>query len=350
MRRGRAVPPQAVAAAAAALLVAISGPAFAVPVTINLHPMVGASAALDLELQVDGRVVCAISKAAGIKSPAEPCRFELPLDARSVRVRGSYGDADGRADARWTREGEGVARLIDFAPVSRTLESPATPYGERMRAFIAATQRFVHDRLPSHGGMIRAGDPAAAPAIEAAEKRLGYALPADFVSMQRTVGAVAIGDHGVTPIAQITDALTQIRTQWGTPEAALNEEYSDAQQAALKSSTLLFTEVGDGLGGVRYRPAPNAACAKDPAFIWMAQESDTQVLKSADGRCMDFAGAFRWLLEGFLISDIASALGEQEPTVLLDTSTGPQVLTLDLDRHGTAFGVSLTRAWQGPYD
>jgi hypothetical protein len=319
-------------------------------VGIELYPDVDADATIDLELRVDGRVQCVIKKESGIAaaSTQPACRFELPAQARSLSVRGEYGAAASASQRRWARKGEFSANLLDFAPVSRLLDAPAKSYGERVADFVMAANRFQHAYAPDHPLGLETAKPASAERIDAAQQRLGYALPGDFVSMQRVVGALRIGDHHVTAIDDVADAYIQMRKDWGTPEAAMQSDYSASEQIALRASTLLFTEVGDGLGGLRYRPPPTKSCGGRAAYFWIAQESAGGQLKAANGDCMDFAGAFRWLLEGFVVEDLASELAEQNGALLFDSSRAVQRLDLRLDREAAPFHADLSIRWQGP--
>jgi hypothetical protein len=125
------------------------------------------------------------------------------------------------------------------------------------------------------------------------------------------------------------------------------DDYSPKMQELLRASTLLFTEVGDGLGGLLYRPPPTKACGERGIFYWTSQEGGEHNL-SAKGACPDFAGAFRWLLEGFVVSDLADRLDEEKGIVLIDSSTGGQTLRLEVSE-GPGFAVGLARRWDGPY-
>jgi len=312
--------------------------------TVEIYPYLDPGATVDLALQVNGESRCTIKIAGGAQNLYKAaCRFELPAAGASIGARGTYAAAKGKSvhvEHSW--------RVVDFAAVGGPLSQPGKPYGERMAAFIPAAAAFAVKHLgATYRGAIEAGQPASQADIEAAEKRLGYALPADFVSMQRKVGALTIGDHYLTPIGSVNDADTQMRKLWGTPEEAMRESYSEARRADLRASTLLFTEVGDGLGGLRYRPAPTKVCGSRDLYEWVSQEGSDRVLKNADGSCMDFAAAFRWVLEAFLIDGWSDEL-DGEGVLLVDSSAAVQVLRLRSELG--ADGVALDVAWRGPHD
>jgi hypothetical protein len=313
--------------------------------TVEVHSGLDPGARADLVVQVRGEIRCTIriAGAAAELRGAPACRFELPASAASLDLRGTYAPANaGRmpVERSW--------RLVDLAGVAGLLSQPDLSYGERMAAFIPAANAFAARQLgEAHAGAVEAGTPASQAEIEAAEKRLGYALPADFVSMQRRVGALALGDHYLTPIGSVNDADTQMRTLWGTPEEAMRESYSEARRTALRASTLLFTEAGDGFGGLRYRPAPTKACGSRDLYEWVSQEGGDRVLRNADGSCMDFAAAFRWVLEGLLFADWSDALGGEQ-ALLVDSSAAVQRMKLG-EAPGEP-GIGLEAAWRGPHE
>jgi hypothetical protein len=317
--------------------------------TLEIHPYLREGDSADLVVLVDGKQACAvkIAKAAADVHRKPACRFELPASASRLGVRGTYEGVRWSTKKRYRHEGEQSWPLVDFAPAGSRLAQPGKSYGERVADFLAAANAFAGRQLGAdYVQSIEGGKPASAAAIAAAEKRLGYALPADFVSIQRTVGALRIGDHGLMSIEDVADADTQMRKVWGTPEDAMQESYSDKARANLRASTLLFTEVGDGYGGLRYRPAPTGACGEQPFYQWISQEGSDKALRHADGRCMDFAAAFRWLIEGFVLEDYADELASEKGALLIDSSAGVQPLALDTSDE--RFAVSLSVRWQGP--
>lgn len=332
---------------AAAVVLASSGASSAA--TLEIHPYLREGDSADLTVFVDGKEACAIkiAKAAADVHKKPACRFELPASASKLSMRGAYEGVHWSTNQRYRHQGEQSWPLLDFAPVGRRLTQPGKSYGERVADFLAAAKAFAGKQLGADYALsIETGKPAGAEEIAAAEKRLGYALPAEFVSIQRTVGAFHIDDHGLMRVADVADADTQMRKVWGTPEEAMQESYSDKARANLRASTLLFTEVGDGYGGLRYRPAPTKTCGDQPFYQWISQEGGDQALRHADGRCMDFAAAFRWLIDGFLMEGLADELASEKDLLLIDSSIGVQSLALntDVDR----FAVSLGVRWQGP--
>ncbi|MGN6521244.1 MAG: hypothetical protein ACTHK2_17685 [Dokdonella sp.] len=316
-------------------------PAKAVPVEVLSSWQ---AAHIDIVVDVDGKPACTLrGDNGGGAERSVMCRFELAPGPHALRAHGEYvlrGDGKGRA-----RKGEQAIALLDFAPAAATLTKNGRPFGERVAAFIEATQAFAREHdVAIH---LEAGKPVGAAELDRARQRLGFDLPADFLSMQRTVGAITIGDHSMTSADHLRDAYSAILKDWGTPAEAMQEDYSPKMQELLKSSTLLFTEVGDGLGGLLYRPPPTKACGAGGIYYWTSQEGGDENL-SANGACPDFAGAFRWLVEAFVIGELADELADEHGSVLVDTSTGTQALALEL-ADGDAFGVAFARQWQSPH-
>ena len=329
---------------------ALTGLVCAQAATLDIYPYLSQGEMADLSVLANGQKLCEIKIAsAGEDESRKPaCRFELPASATSLTVRGEYGGTHWKTQRRYLRKGETTVQLADFAPVGGLLGQAGKPYGQRIGEFISAAREFAATHLGAVYAErgIRAGKPASEADVAAAEKRLGYALPQDFVSMQRKVGAFTIGDHYVMSLEQIADADTQMRKYWGTPEEAMASEFSEKQRAVLRASAILFTEVGDGFGGLRYRPPPNKTCGDKPYYQWISQEGGDHRLLRPDRSCMDFAEALRWLLEGFLLDEYADKLSAEKQVLLIDSSTGVQAVALrvDFDR----FAPELVVRWQGP--
>jgi hypothetical protein len=112
------------------------------------------------------------------------------------------------------------------------------------------------------------------------------------------IGELEIEDSSTSTAAEITNAWDAMVKQWGTPLRDLERETSPATRALFRASALLFTEVGDGLGGLLFHPAA-PACGGLPGFYFVRQEpgiDDPQLLKHDDGTCHDDAAAMGWLL------------------------------------------------------
>jgi hypothetical protein len=198
--------------------------------------------------------------------------------------------------------------------------------------------------------LIEAKAPADTKALAAGATRVGFALPPDFLSLLRSVGDFSIGDHSLMAAGELDDAYAQMLHVWGTPEEAMQSDYSEKFRDVLKHSTLLFTEVGDGYGGLLYRPGKTQACGEAGTYYWTSQEGGTEVLKNPDGSCMDFNAAMRWILDGFVIDELAESVGEElAHTVLIDSSGAAPEIELALST-GDSVEVTLRGTWPGPHN
>jgi hypothetical protein len=272
------------------------------------------------------------------------CRFELPAGTRALTLRGRYVPQGGQRE----RSGERRYAVLDLGPATRELAATERPYGERVAAFLRTFDRLT-GRGAEHGGH---PTPSTAAEIAAAEKRLGYPLPPEFVSLLRTVGPLALGDDWVSKPGEIENAYDQMRHVWGTPDEAMVEEYSEAMRSVLKKSVLLYHEAGDGYGGLLYRPGPTQSCGEQGLYAWTSQEGGTDRLKNPDGSCMDFAAAFRWLVEWELLeTESENAAEESTPSQLIVDGAAPVMkLRLEVDSSAEGFAPSLQGHWRGPYD
>lgn len=326
------------------LLFLCCGPAGAVQ--IDVRGDLGGLRGADLAIADGDRTLCTLKPAAdGFGSL---CRFELPAGTRALALRGRYTSSGGLR----VRQGERHYAVLDLGPATRELAATERPYGERVAAFL---RQF--ERLTRREG--RAGPDTevsvrlfGAAEIAAAEKRLGYPLPVDYVSLLRSVGSLSFGDDWTTRPDEIENAYDQMLHLWGTPAEAMAEDYSEKMRAALKKSVLLFNEAGDGYGGLLYRPGPTSACGEQGVYAWTSQEGGTDRLLNSDGSCMDFAAAFRWLIEWRLLETESEDLAEDSgaPTLVIDGAASLMKLRLDVDSGADTFALTLSGHWRGPYD
>lgn len=312
--------------------------------TIDIEPVVYAGHAVDVSILVGGREQCTIKRKGPDETTAknEPCRLSLSKADDSIEVAGNYSFEDGTKERRAIRKGRQTIGVVDFEPATRALTRAEAPFGPRVREFMKSARLFASKyKLESFD--MEGGKPASSTDIDRAQKRLGYPLPAELVSLLTTIGEIRQGDNSMTSVAKITDSYTTMRQDWGTDEADLTDSYSSTMLAFLKSSTLLYTEVGDGLGGLLFRPPPTKACGAEGIYIWTTQEEGTTNL-SMDGACPNFERVFRWLVDRFVIERLADEMQEKSGAVLIDSSSGIQHLALTTE-DGEAFRVTLNRTW-----
>lgn len=302
---------------------------------------------LNLQLLADGTPLCTLR---GTKVSKLSCEADLPTTAKQWHVRGSYEVLTTFGYHRKT--GESRYTVLDIGPVAQRLADRSALFGERMSDFIGALQQFRKQySSDANYPLIEKGKPATQIDFDNAKKRLGFALPADFVSLQKLTGAFSIGDHSLTAVKDIDNAYVQMRRNWGTPEEAMQTDYSAAFRKMLKESVLLFTEVGDGLGGLIYRPGPSQECAENARFYWTEQEGGTDLLKDMDGHCMDFAQAMDWIIGTFALDELADEVAQMSaPSILVDSSLAMQQVALTVDTNAESFRVEVRAHWSGPHN
>lgn len=328
-------------------LFALSFHGFSSAATIDIEPAVYGEDSIDVSIVVDGHEQCRITRNAGEDTTAKrtPCRFSTSTTTNSIVVTGQYSSLDGADGPRTTFKVKQTIDLVDFGPVGGKLTASGKPFGQRVVDFISAARQFASQHeLQSFD--LEGGKRASAADIDQAQKRLGYPLPEELVSLLTTVGEIREGDNSMTPVASIADSYTTMLHVWETDESDLIDSYSPAMLELLKASTLLYTEVGDGLGGLLYRPPPTKACGDRGLYVWTSQEGGTESL-SNNGACPDFDRVFRWLLDRFVIEPLANELQENTNSVLIDTSSSIQHLQLSGETYET-FRVTLRRSWDAP--
>ena len=283
---------------------------------IDIAPRPYGDQRMDVSIVVDGLEKCRISYNSGDEAPtkATRCRFDLSVPSQRISVVGEYSSGASVRGKPMVFKGERSFELIDFEPASRSLTRPGASFGQRVKDFMKAARAFAskHDLEDFH---MEGGESVSIAEIEQAQERLGYPLPAQLVSLLSTVGEIRMRNHYMTAVETITDSYTTMRRMWETDEPHLSDSYAPDMLGFLRASTLLFTEVGDGLGGLLYRPPPSKSCGDNGTYIWTTQESGTWSL-SKDAACPDFAAVFRWLIDRFVIYKLADELDENTGAVV----------------------------------
>jgi hypothetical protein len=327
------------------LVLAIGIQGLASAATIDIEPLVYGDISMDVSILVDGHEQCRIKRKGSDPAPVKDtlCRLSLSTTGSSIVVVGKYSIEDVASGQPTIRKGQQTFELVDFEPATSKLARNGSPFGQRVNDFIKSARSFSSQH-ELQGFDLEGGKVSSKEDIEQAQKRLGYPLPPELASLLTTVGEIHEGDNSMTSIETITDSYTMMLRDWGTDEPDLIESYSPKSLELLKASTLLYTEVGDGLGGLLYRPPPSKACGDKGLYVWISQEGRTSGL-SKNGACPDFERVFRWLLDRFVIEQLADEMHETTGSVLIDTSTGIQHLQL-VAENGEEFRLTLSRTWQ----
>jgi hypothetical protein len=332
------------AAACLAAASAVAAPAATPSVTVEVFHRQDVSGTVTFE--VPGASPCVIDlRGDGAEHVA--CTVPLPAAVNAVRLTG---------EVRWKHweKGRRIAKgtqswkVLDVSPMAAPLRDASRPLAERLKALLAARPAFekgsggLVEEMP---GRIEAGEKSTSAAVAAAEKRLGYALPSGYASLVTGLGAPTIGDSYFERPEALSDAFEQMVTGWGTPKAALEKRLRPAAKALYRSGTILFTEVGDGYGGLLYRPAPVPECGGKAGLSWFHQDDlhTVQVLRRADGSCMDFPAAVLRVLADQLFTQYDDT--GDEGIVIDRSSPVPFRLKLVHDGNRPGPGFSLSPDW-----
>ncbi len=247
------------------------------------------------------------------------CHFTLPAGARVIHVAGTSSGRDPRSRLAWDWKVDQVWKIVDAGPAIAPLHGSEPDFGKRVLAFVAAETAYGKRRergyalLEANPGKVAQAD------IEAAERRLGFALPSEFKSLLAATTQLQNGDNYTTRIADLKSTYEMMVHDWGASREDLESSKSVAFKTFYESSTILFTEVGDGLGGLLFQPAPVKACDGAAAYFWLHQDHGRpELLRDGDGKCVDFPGAFNWLMQRFVLAGYADDVTADE--VVIDTS------------------------------
>ncbi len=275
--------------------------------TIKAYDREGCQA--ELKLSVDGREFGRV-QFTGTDKSRDVAQIDWPPAPKVVTVAGTFQWTHDRLGKPRT-SGVFSCRVIDLAELTRTLRDSSKPFGERLLNFQRACEAFVkkHPEFGEDGSFeLLSVQKTSLADISAAEKRLGYQLPTEHVSLLQSFGAFTIDDSYVVPAPQLKNAFEQMAVDWETPHASLNRLPASSQKF-YRSSVLLFTEVGDGLGGLAYRPGTTEFCEGQPTFHWTHQDSidEPRLLKNHDGKCKNYSDAMIWLLAQQALQRLESA-------------------------------------------
>ncbi len=261
--------------------------------------------------------------------------FDLPKDARELILSGTYDYY--HFDKQKSVSGHQKFKIIDIAPIMQTLRDASHPFGQRLLDFKKAVLAFEkhypesksrYSIIPSTNLEFGEGVPDSM--IKAAEQRLGFSLPAEHVDLLRKVNYFNLVESGSEPVERIDNAYNQMINIWKTPQETL-EEFPVNLITFLKSSVILYTEVGDGLGAIIYLPE----CNNQGVYCWFHQDGDIHLIKNPDGSYKNYTEVMIWCLaNNYFYSQKffyhAFHYAGEDTHVLLIDSSALRALTLDL--------------------
>lgn len=301
----------------------------------------------ELSLALDAGPPCSF-RLEGTDGLNDVCTLPLPDGAQEISITGElsylpYREKSLRKEARGTWRWP----IVDLSPMIGILRDTRKPFGQRLCEFEASAHLFQQIATgPAKDVLfyLKLERPVPAAEVASAERRLGFALPAEHVSLLLEVGRLSFGDTYSTRVAELDNAYDyMIENRW--VEKTWMEKHLPPQTAwLLKTSTILFEEAGDGLSGLLYQPAREAGQGGQDAYFWISQGSpdDPTLLQKGDGSCRSYTEAMIWLTlrESLMYegdrSDLEIALVDRSSPV-------PSRLRL---WHEEEFVFSLNPAWE----
>lgn len=286
-------------AATASLSLAASLSAPAAPPSIVVEVSHTEERSGTVTLEVAGAPPCVIVLKGDGKS-REECTLPLPATVTVIRLSGEVRWKDGQK-GRQVSKGTQSWKVLDLGPVAAPLRDGSRPFGSRMKGLVAALGAFekgAGELVEPSAYLVDAGEKGTAASVAAAEKRLGYSLPPDYANLVVDFGVPQLGDSYFERPEKLASAFEQMVTRWGTPRSQLEKGLSAKTKALYRSGTLLYTEVGDGLGGLLYRPAGVPECGGKAGF-WGVHQDDLdspELLRAGDGSCRSFLQSVLWIL------------------------------------------------------
>ncbi len=259
------------------------------------------------------------------------CRFTLPPGAKQLIVSGDYTAQwwDGNKNKTAHSKGEHKFVVRDGTPLSAPLRDASLGLSERWHRAAAAAAKFVLDGGDS--AQMDFGKKSTPAELDAAEKRLGFALPADYRKLLLEVGPVRFGDSAVADAALLRSAYDTLLKEWGYAEGGTPKWIGPAATALLQHSSLLFFEVGDGMGAELYLPAPNMACGDKPGYLWLHEESLPEDVRNlVDGKldCSSFDAVMLKFHQHYVVAELAQQQMEEKGELVIDTGAPSYALSL----------------------
>lgn len=290
-------------------------PAFAVPAKVRIFDDSGYKG--EVSFLADGKEV---SKAtlSGSNQWIEFNSFEI-LPDKPLALKGKFS-----TESEWWRgpaSGMATWKVINIAPMTSPLRDKKADINIRLKSFISAKEEFTkrNAAVLEDAFLVEMGEKVAPGELATAEKRLGFELPAEYKSLLQNSGLLQINDSYFTSAPSLLNAYEQMIKDWGTPEAEMLK-LSAKLKYFLKSHVILFTEVGDGLGGLLYG---------EDGYYWIHQDTMQPDHLSKRKSGFDFSDAFLWLFvsQGFQYYDTGSE-------VALTDSSSPAAVSYNLVPEG----------------
>lgn len=307
----------------------------------------------EFSFYADGRELCRFSgrAPAGANLERGSCRFELPSGARTLEVRGSFERTtwlrrQQRTEVR-KAQGSRTFRLRDLSALTTPLRDPQLSWSQRISRSLAAQATLAPD-FEGEELLRVVGAPVAVDDLDAAERRLGGALPAGYRALMQEVGPVALGSASVVAPAEL-ETFERTLASWGYRSSGQWLEWITPEMIAQASRAFaLYTEPGDGTGAQLVALGRPHVCPGQVATTFVHDDSmaeDLERLVAGPLECVSFEELFLTWHARSVIDGYKGLLVEDEgdtPQVVIDTSAPEQIVRLgyETDEHGN-FGVTL---------
>lgn len=294
-----------------------------------------------LSIAIDGKTAVSFQYQ-GTGEIVDVGKLSIPAGTRAVQISGRITRT--RGGRSLTSQGTDTIPIADVTPLLQTLRTEG-PWPRRLTAFLQQKSQFeekLHDMAPDLQWEMRQGATARREAIDAAVRRLGYALPAEHVQILEQFGAWQLGDSFATPAAQLQNAWDQILTLWEFPKTALTGIPGESQ-SLLRSSVILYTLVGDGYGAILYQPPAPGSRDANGTFYHLEEENLVEIvpLKTPEGRPLTYSE----VLISWIVAEGVARYGSTGEVVLVDQGAKvPAEYTLRVNPDGA--GVHFSLDWE----
>jgi hypothetical protein len=272
------------------------------------------------------------------------CALRVPNGTTTLQLEGELKVPHYKGGHRQLK-GKQQVKIIDLHSATAPLRDATKPFSARTIAVADALRALTQSDLGSISSprpelAWKKADPLSA--LQHAEERLGFKLPAEHIELLSTAGALEIDDSSMGTAESLHNAYAQMRDEWGTDEGDL-KRLSEKLTSFLKGSVMLFTEVGDGYGALLFQPA-DPACEGRGAYYWIHQdEMSPERVKERDGSCGDYTHAVSQLLSRFVLE----GFDDHGSDVLLFDSSAPGGFTTQMAlESGEQFEMKFTAVWE----
>ena len=133
--------------------------------------------------------------------------------------------------------------------------------------------------------------------------------------------------------------------QWETPRKVL-ESHPKAVIELLRSSTILYTQSGDGYSALLYRPKSIEGSRLNDEYYWITQDSivTPRLLRNKDGTNKDYSQAMVWLIANEAIQPYEN--GGNEPVCIEFGSDRSSIYQLESHLGGESSSCRLQLNWE----